>query len=45
MPFVDDFASAIKDTDHIVDAIFGSEPPISLQVLAIDTSCRVQFFW
>jgi len=23
VPFVDDFSSAIKDTDHIVDAIFG----------------------
>ena len=28
IPFTDDFGSAIKDTDHIVDAIFGKPTPL-----------------
>ena len=29
IPFVDDFSSAIKSTDHVVDAIFGAYPAVS----------------
>lgn len=28
IPFTDDFPAALKDSDHVVDAIFGSHLPI-----------------
>ncbi|KAF3939730.1 hypothetical protein ABW19_dt0208024 [Dactylella cylindrospora] len=44
VPFVDDYEAALKETDHIVDAIFGFSfsgpvrPPFDAAITAIQTS-------